>query len=309
MTAREMNHKALNELSMQNQAETQKLLFENAKKNPCHETFNNLGYYLCTEGLMCSNRRFRKADNLGIKYIIKAAKIRTSTVNLCGIATVIDLLNRNNVNSSDDFLSYGNAYLALDKAVKLDYSDELEYNRLRFLYLCDAKNETILDGLRKLVQSYICEDSITFYLYVLCTHSMFEECLSVIKKYRQYVNSADLMILYYLCGEYAMGATYFTEIIDKIRLDETEAAIMCECLIRAGKPNEAKQYADSVTEYESDIKYKGKDNWTARVFDDLTNTTEYRSRLISGYKYIPSYITPCCYFGCPVHKTTDIDII
>ena len=46
MTAREMNHKALNELSMQNQAEAQKLLFENAKKNPCHENFNNLGYYL-----------------------------------------------------------------------------------------------------------------------------------------------------------------------------------------------------------------------------------------------------------------------
>ena len=279
------------------------------QKNPCHETFNNIGYYLCTEGLMCSNERFRNADKIGIKYLVKAANMRTSTINLCSFATIINLRSRNVVNNPDDFWSYQNAYNVLDKAVKLEYSHELEYNRLRFLYLYDAKNEMILDGLRNLVHSYISEDSITFYLYVLCVHSMFEECLLEIKKFEQYINPADLMILYYLCGEYAMGATYFSDIIDKIRLDETGTAIMTECLIKTGKFNEVRRYADTVTEYESHIKYKGKDNWQVRVFDNLLETTEYRQSLISEYKYMPLYITPCCYFGCTVHKTKDIDIV
>ena len=52
-----INRSALDELSKHNWKIAQKMLFDNAKKHPCHETFNNLGYYLCTEGLECKNNK------------------------------------------------------------------------------------------------------------------------------------------------------------------------------------------------------------------------------------------------------------
>ena len=88
----EINHKAMTELCNQNFVGAQKLLFENAKKNPCHETFNNLGYFLCTEGLFNNNDdRIRSADVLGMKYLIKAVNIKLSVKKLCAVATAIDL--------------------------------------------------------------------------------------------------------------------------------------------------------------------------------------------------------------------------
>ena len=44
--AQRTNQAALDALAKQNFAEAQALFFENARKNPSYQTFNNLGYYL-----------------------------------------------------------------------------------------------------------------------------------------------------------------------------------------------------------------------------------------------------------------------
>lgn len=85
----EINKKALLELDSGNWKEAQKLFFENAKNNPSHETLNNLGYYLCTEGLTCVNGKVRDAGILGMNYLIKASKMKNSVKNFCAIATAI----------------------------------------------------------------------------------------------------------------------------------------------------------------------------------------------------------------------------
>lgn len=303
----EINHKAMTELCNQNFVGAQKLLFENAKKNPCHETFNNLGYFLCTEGLFNNNDdRIRSADVLGMKYLIKAVNIKLSVKNLCAIATAIDLRITWKAKKKEDFCTYENAFKVMDKALQLHYYDMLEYDKIRFLYLYDANNYIILESLRRLVKTYICEESVTFYLYVLCRHFCFEECLDAIKKYEKYIETADLLNLYFLCGAYDKCASCFKPIIDgRYGLDEVGDSIMIECLIKTGRFDEAEIYADYARGSESDDEYHSKQNCGKTAFDDLTESTEYRCNLIAKHKEDlfgrPRYITPCCYFGCVMH--------
>ena len=66
------NQEALQALEDLNYSVAQACFFENAKRVPCHETFNNLGYYLITEGLWCKNNNARNALALGLKYLLKA---------------------------------------------------------------------------------------------------------------------------------------------------------------------------------------------------------------------------------------------
>ena len=86
MDANVMNERALKCLIEGNFEEAQKLFFENAKKNPSHETYNNLGNFLIDEGLLCKNGRVRNAQKLGVKYLFKALEIRRTFITLCALA-------------------------------------------------------------------------------------------------------------------------------------------------------------------------------------------------------------------------------
>ena len=68
------NERALNLLSKENFIQAQKLFFKNAKSTQSHETYNNLGWYLYTEGLECKNGKVRNAEKLGLHYLLKAKK-------------------------------------------------------------------------------------------------------------------------------------------------------------------------------------------------------------------------------------------
>ena len=80
MTAKEINQAALENLKKQDWQSAQKLFFENARKNPSHKTYNNLGVFLITEGLTCRNGTSRNATKLGLKYLLKAAETEAITL-------------------------------------------------------------------------------------------------------------------------------------------------------------------------------------------------------------------------------------
>ena len=73
-------------LSKQDFAGAQKLFFDNARTAPSHETYNNLGYFLCTEGLECRSGKTRYAGKLGFSYLLKAEKLKCTSVNQSNIA-------------------------------------------------------------------------------------------------------------------------------------------------------------------------------------------------------------------------------
>jgi hypothetical protein len=164
----------------------------------------------------------------------------------------------------------------------------------------------VLNGLEKLLKAYKTEDSVPFYLHVLCMHSMLEKCICFAKENRKYIQDEDFMTISYLCGDYQSGCECFESIFKQIVDDKTLCAIMVECLIKGEKFKEAKFYAEYAANYESSLEYRKKEYWSKLVFDNLNKSTPYRLKLISDYKYFPAYITPCCYFGCKIHNTEDI---
>ena len=46
MTAEKINQAAFEAFEKQNWEKAQELLYKNIKQNPCHQTLNNLGYFL-----------------------------------------------------------------------------------------------------------------------------------------------------------------------------------------------------------------------------------------------------------------------
>ena len=297
------NQEALQALEDLNYSVAQACFFENAKRVPCHETFNNLGYYLITEGLWCKNNNARNALALGLKYLLKACELRITPINLCAIATAIHYGIEKGRENHLGIYTYQNAYAALNHAVKLQYTNETEYNRLRFLYLCDMKSMEVLNGMKRLIEHFVCPDSVYFYLFLLCLHDQFDECLKAIPRYRHMLDEADLMTFYCICGEYQKGAVLFEVIQKQFCLDEERTAMMVECLTRNNMTDKIHQYQATVVEQNQET--KGLFPWLSScgelVFGATLAAGEYRQGLISNYQVIPAYIHQCCYFGCRKH--------
>ena len=295
-----INAKALHELHKQNWKEAQILLFENSKKNPCHETFNNLGYYLCSEGLECKNGKVRNADVLGMKYLLKANKIKKTVVNLCAIATAIEL--KIPYAKNDSFFTPYNAYKFLDEAVKIQYLNEVEYNRLRFLYMHNNKSLEVLDGLEKLVENYKSKESISFYLHVLSSHNLLKE--SHLLCYNDYIYPLDSLFLYYSCKQYKKCIDLIENMKTEFAFEKLQNAIAIESFIELSQFKNAKSYAKFIQDMEPE--YQKGDKELRKIFEDLEKTSPIRQNIILNYNYYPAYIMPCCYFGCKLHNTIDI---
>lgn len=305
----EYNHAALEELSKGNFKKAQELFFENAKKNPCHGTYNNLGYYLCTEGLECKNGKVRNADILGMKYLLKAKQLRITSVNLSNIATAIHLrlgTEPKKGANPDTIYSFQNAYTCLKEAVLLHPSDETEYNMLRFLYLMDQDANTILRPLEKLITKILCQDSINFYLFLLCKASCFEKCFMVLNEYRYLLDEIDLLTYFCLCGKYEKGADLFDDIIcSKFYFEEEHSAMMLECLMRSDRKKQMDSFLDFVKRQEASLVYPSKKEWISKIPKDQTKLLQYTNTVISRYRYVPQYRIPCGYFGCKEHETEE----
>ena len=90
MTAKEINAKALNFLDKQEWKKAQDLFFKNAKENPSHQTYNNLGFFLIIEGLICSNGKVRKSEAKDV-FSSKRKAIEFFDKIVRNLATPIDL--------------------------------------------------------------------------------------------------------------------------------------------------------------------------------------------------------------------------
>ena len=90
MNEEQTNQKALELLSKRDWNSAQKLLFENANRFKSHNSYNNLGHYLVTEGLVCKDGRFLNAYNKGMKYLLASAEIKESATNAFAIASALN---------------------------------------------------------------------------------------------------------------------------------------------------------------------------------------------------------------------------
>ena len=299
----DINEEALNLLSKENFTQAQKLFFQNAKSTQSHETYNNLGWYLYTEGLECKNGKVRNAEKLGLHYLLKAKKIKDTSVNLNNIASVIEG-QRNYTycqTGVENIELCRTAYQYTDQAVKLKYSNEAEYNRLRFLYLCDSRNTEVLSGLKKLSEQFKEPICIEFLLNILCIHAKFHECLELIPQYQNELDEICLMSMYCLCGEFEKGAGLCDRIYEKYVLTPEYIAMLANCLINSGQLKKAIN-VKSALKKDVDSKKKKAQEFCQKI-DQIFDNVEYRMELIQSYQFMPPFLAMCGYFGCKLHAT------
>lgn len=301
MTERDINEKALDSLMEQNWVRAQQLFFENAKKNPSHETYNNLGNYLINEGLLCKNGRVRNAQKLGLKYLLRAAEIKDSQVNLCAIASAYNYELRTTTGVQRQFF-YEQSYHCLEKALKIKYSDEIQYNLLRIICLINVKDEFVLERLRILVKNYVCEESVSLYLEILCVHLLFDEGVHCIECYEKYLSEIELLMFWSKFGLYEKGYHLCETICNQFSVDKYVASAIIECCVNTNHFEQAKIFADHIKQIEDDIQYVGKESWCERIFCNMDSSDEERKKLIKEYLSIPPFIESCYYYGCTVHE-------
>ena len=291
MTAKEINEKALDFLSNQDWKNAQFLFFDNVRKNPCHQTYNNLGVYLINEGLECKNGKTRNAFKLGFKYLLKAAEIKISTINTYAIVEAINSLL---LQECDKKNLYQFACDCLKKALVLDFSYELQFDYLRFLYLLDPQNKELLNKANSLVQKFPCSESVSLYFQLLRINYLMDEALSCIEHYGSFIDEVDLFIFYAEFELYEQGYSLCNYIHSSYSMNDFIASAIIECCINTNHISEAQNYATRIQDNYDGINYQ--------VFENLTNKSLYRQKKIKSYfSYLPT-ITTCCYFGCKKHN-------
>ncbi|MBR2344096.1 MAG: hypothetical protein IKA64_07575 [Clostridia bacterium] len=303
MTAKEINEKALLCLERQNWREAQRLLFFNAKRSPSHQTYNNLGYYLITEGLECSNGKVRNALKLGVKYLKKAAELGTTVLNINALVEAVEYELRS-ADEKESGALYEYARSLTQKALSIEYSNELQYNFLRYSYLLNPCDGAILSQARALIKSFVCDSSVSLYLGLLLENGLSDEGLECIEKFSGLLDKADLLMLYTRLGLYNNGYELCKSVFEEYAIDKFLASAIMECSIATKHFEEAGRYAKQMIEQEQEINRSKKgEKHRDFIFHNSKEAADSRKSLIRSYKIIPPAINTCCYFGCPMHNT------
>ena len=294
-----INHTALLYLQRQDFEKAQKLLYFNKKKYPCHQTYNNLGYYLITEGMMCGNGKIKNALEHGSRYLFKAFEMKQTVTNICAIVKSIELKINKCKTSKKVF--YKNAYDLLKKASELDNSVELQYNLLRFYYLYDPDDVQILEQAKLFATNYTSIESVSLYFEILRAKSLIIEGNKCIEMYGEYIDSVDLLMFYTKTEQYEKSYPLCEEILSEYSIDKYIASAILENCICTNHCDEAQKYAKKIliiqNDYEYEVSYMPK-----KIFEELHSSSSYRRQVICSYNSVPPYLDMCCYFGCTLHN-------
>jgi len=303
MTAEKMNQAAFEAFEKQNWEKAQELLYKNIKQNPCHQTFNNLGYFLATEGLVCKNGKYRSAVKLGLHYLKKASEYGCSEN--CTYAQLYVIDRSMGTLSHCDCKNYIKEWQKLiEKQQAIKNSPELQYNLLRLRVLRGESPSDIYKEIQKLVAEYAVEESVELYLEVLRKMSFIEEGKQCISQYGALLDEVDLLIFYSSVNLYYEGVHLCDSVLKKYAMDSVLASALIECCVNTEQFDKAIEYARIIRENQGSYSYNGASDWCDLVFEDLRHSSSFRKKLITDYFYIPQAIIPhCCYFGCEVHHT------
>ena len=256
-----------------------------------------MGYYLISEGLICKNGTVRNSYKLGFSYLLKAQLIEESFVNLCAIAQSIDFNLRTSTKNVSDEL-YQNYLNFLEKATKYKYSYEVQYNKLRILYLCDFYNDGFYGEIKDLVEKYTCKETVSLLLGFLSSNLLKDEALSYVETFGFYIDDFDLLMAYAKMEMYENSYNLCESVFESYSLDEFMVSAIIESCINTGHSNDAERYI-------SIVKKKGADDvqfgWIKDVCENTQLSKLCRENLIKTYKHIPPSIPFCCYYGCKKH--------
>lgn len=281
MTIEDKNAMALLYLSNQQWEKAQVLFFENAKSNPSHQTYNNLGYYLVSEGLICKNGKVRNALKLGKKYLFKANELARSRVNTGAIICAIDYQLRC-ANDKESKMLLAEAFSIMEKTLEEDYSSTIEYNYLCYKHRAGSNSLKLLPRARALATLDASSENVSLYFELLRHCGLKDEGIECIKKNGDCIEPTELLMFYAKFGIYDKGYELCKSICKDYDITSDLAAAIVECCMATGNLGEILDFA---------------------YLKSNINTPIQRKLMIEKYISLRPIKVDCCYFGCATHNT------
>ena len=297
----EINNLALTLLDKQDWKGAQQLFRYNAKKHPCYQTYNNYGYYLITEGMLCKNGQTQNALKLGIKFLVKALDIKFTVTSICALVKALEYQIRIAKPSEKSNL-YEYACQLLEKGIEIEYSYEMQYNLLRFQYLLNYQNEKMLDQVRSLANNFTSSESVLLYFGGLGKNTLQNEGNECIAKYSEYIDDVELLMFYAKTEQYEKGYCLCEKVYKNFSMDKFTLSAIIECCVNTEHLEDVLFYSQEIMSTSG----KNKDlneKLPSKIFSNLSSSTNYRRMIINSYFSVPPYLDQCCYFGCALHGT------
>lgn len=242
----------------------------------------------------------RNSYKLGVSYLLKAHSMQESFINLCAIAQSIDFKLRASTKNASKEL-YQNCLNFLEKAINCKYSYEVQYNKLRILYLCNFYNKEYYAEIKELVEKYTCEETVSLFLGFLSTKFLKDEVLSCAEKFGFYLDNFELLMAYAKIGLYENSYKLCKTVFESYGLDKFVVSAIIESCVNTRHFEDAERYSSIIKENGVDGVQFG---WIKDVCGNTKLSKSCREKLIKTYKHIPPSIPFCCYYGCKRHRNS-----
>ena len=288
-----INQLALEEMNVRAFYRAQVLFRENATKNPCFITLNNLGVFYAYEGINKPDCSRRSAEKLGIRYLKKAETYQRSHLTYSALGDIY-FKNRD----------YEEAGMSFRQACELVSDYKTLYNYAISLYELRAYKEA-MNWFEKALHN--CDISnfaemYASYLYTLL-HSDRDLCcekLPCLLKDDTNMMESDKFIISYLCDELLTAESLIKPMLKRFHLGGDTIAMIFSCLFRLHKDAEAAELLKLVTRklegYEYNVKLEIKQ--INKIYSDVS----YRNKMIASFRYAGSLLPQCFYYGCHLHN-------
>ena len=288
-----VNEAALEALSQNEVYQAQTLFRQNAKKNPCFMTFNNLGVFHVFEGLVKSDNSVHGATKLGVGYLKKAEAYQKSNLTLSAFGSVCF-----------DAKDYKEASEYFKQACELNPDYASIYNCGVSYYMQGEYGEAV-QWFQKALG--ICDGddySETFIPYAFSLlYSNRKEFLAAFHKMLKVKDESmewEKFIFAYFADDLLMTESQIEPMLKHFSIDLHDMAIVFDCLLKLGKGEKAAEYLKKKVEAleESDYNMRPEINRMKKALFQA----DYRAKLISEYRHKIPLIKQCCYYGCKQHN-------
>ena len=292
MNVEQVNSQALDFLCKGDFDSAQYLLYQNAKQNPCCQTYNNLGSFLYDNGMTLKNGKNVSAVAYAKRYVKKAFEYdHSSTV-------VSQNLGRMYYEEND----YINACHCFSLAYANGHNEKILFNKAISLF-----------ALHRYLEAYECFQMIkplfpeAVFPYLLTMAICDKEsllCFQKTNEYREFIQQMDLldqMIFFYFGNQYQKILEIEPELNKSWSLRESDWAILVDALIQLGQEETIRPIIEEkLSNYDSFYEKSLYQSVTV-----LLNEVSTRKEVIKEYFNTLSFpqIILCNYFGCEAHHT------
>lgn len=265
----EYTNKALELIENEKWYEAQTVLQEAVEKEPCCESYNNLGVFYIDNGIQYKNKDSREARELGFKYLKMAEHCDLNYKNLIALA------------------EYNYHYGNVDDACKLyKKASELDKNYLVYNNLaCGCyklggyiKAAMYFDKALKIADKNTDDIKISYCYSMLKCKEDYSDVLSTVSA--ESWTALDRFVLFYFNGDIKKAYSISDKVIGEWEFNLSVLAMLYECI-------EQNNVAE-LNKFDSEILR-------------LVSNRERRAEIIGEYNYMPVMLWQCKYIGCNKH--------